>query len=142
MLDLSNCNITDIEEGAFNSLTNLISLKLSNNNIKKIRSKMFSSPHLRDLYLDGNGVEEIETDAFAQLTLQELHLQHNKLQEISVTFPHSLKILDISHNQISTITTDLSKVRFCAIKYRNKCYKRPVEICIFQMHSLQFCIHF
>jgi Leucine-rich repeat (LRR) protein len=117
MLDLSDCNINNIEQGAFNSLNDLISLKLSNNNIRKISSKMFSSSHLRVLYLDGNGLENIENDAFAQLKkLQKLYLQHNTLQEMSITLPGSLNILDISHNHISTIATDLSKVRYFAIK--------------------------
>jgi Leucine-rich repeat (LRR) protein len=121
MLDLSGCNINNIEQGAFNSLNNLVSLKLSNNIIKKISSRMFSSPHLKVLYLDGNSLEDIENDAFVQLKmLQKLYLQHNTLQELPITLPGSLNVLDISHNQISTITMDLSKVRFCTLKYRNK----------------------
>ncbi|KDR09849.1 Leucine-rich repeat and immunoglobulin-like domain containing-NOGO receptor-interacting protein 4 [Zootermopsis nevadensis] len=111
MLDLSGCNIINIEQGAFNSMNNLVSLKLSNNNIKEISSGMFSSSHLKVIYLDGNNLENIENDAFSQLkTLQKLYLQHNKLLDIPITFPGSLNILDISHNHISTITMDLSKI--------------------------------
>jgi Leucine-rich repeat (LRR) protein len=119
ILDLSDCNISDTEQGAFNSLYDLISLKLSNNNIKTMRSKMLSSPHLKVLYLDENGLEKIEHDAFDQLRyLQRLYLQHNALQEVSVAFPSSLHVLDISHNRISSITADSNMVR-----YRNKYYK-------------------
>jgi Leucine-rich repeat (LRR) protein len=119
ILDLSDCSITDFEQGAFNSLFDLISLKLSNNNLKKIRSKMLSPPHLKVLYLDGNGLEEIEYDVFDQLRyLQRLYLQHNALQEMSVAFPSSLHVLDISDNRISSITADLNMVR-----NRNKYYK-------------------
>jgi Leucine-rich repeat (LRR) protein len=129
-LDLSGCNIINIEKGAFNSLNKLVILKLSNNNIKKISSRMFSS-HLRVLYLDGNSLEDIDSDAFAELkALQKLYLQHNRLQEMTSTLPGSLNVLDISHNQISTITMDLSKVRFCTVKYRNKYYKRSLKIYI------------
>jgi Leucine-rich repeat (LRR) protein len=113
ILDLSDCSITDIEQEAFNSLYDLISLKLSNNNIKTISSKMLSPPHLKVLYLDGNGLEKIEHDAFDQLQyLQRLYLQHNTLQEVYVAFPSSLHVLDISHNRISAITADLNMVRY------------------------------
>jgi Leucine-rich repeat (LRR) protein len=123
ILELGDCHITDIEQGAFNSLNDLVSLKLSNNNIKKIGSKMLSSPHLKVLYLDQNGLEEIEYDAFAQLrNLQRLYLQHNTLQKMSVALPNSLQVLDISHNRISAITTDMSMVRFEAFT-ANKCTK-------------------
>lgn len=139
MLDLSGCNIINIEQGAFNSMNNLVSLKLSNNNIKEISSGMFSSSHLKVIYLDGNNLENIENDAFSQLkTLQKLYLQHNKLLDIPITFPGSLNILDISHNHISTITMDLSKVRFCAPKY-NKCVFE-FDIYIYIYFPNVFCI--
>jgi Leucine-rich repeat (LRR) protein len=129
ILDLSECSITDIEQGAFNSLNDLVSLKLSNNNITKISSKMLSSPHLKVLYLDGNCLEKIEYDAFDQLrNLQRLYLQHNKLQEVSVALPSSVHILDISNNRISAFTADLNMVRFNTIKYGNKYYKMCIPI--------------
>lgn len=118
-LDLSGCSITDIEQGAFNSLNDLVSLKLSNNNIRKISSKMLSSPHLKVLYLDGNGLEKIEYDAFDQLrNLQRLYLQHNTLEVVSVALPSSLHILDISHNRISAFTADLNMMN---LKTLNLC---------------------
>lgn len=124
LLDLSECDITGIEDGAFNSLTDLISLKLSKNNILKIGNKTFSSPHLQVLYLDENDLGVIEDDAFAQLPmLQKLHLQHNKLEKMSFTLPSSLNVLDISHNNISSITTDLNKVRFSSFKFSSKYFK-------------------
>jgi Leucine-rich repeat (LRR) protein len=129
LLDLSDCSIIDIEEHAFNSLTDLISLKLSNNYIRKIGNEIFSSPHLQVLYLDGNGLEVIEDNAFAQLPkLQKLHLQHNELEMMSFTLPSSLDVLDISHNHISSITTDLNKVTFSSFKFSNKYFK-----CLFNL---------
>lgn len=123
LLDLTDCDITVIEDGAFNSLTDLVSLKLSENYIRKIGDKTFSS-HLQVLYLDGNGLEVIEDDAFAQLPkLQKLHLQHNKLEKMSFTLPSSLNVLDISHNNILSITTDLHKVRFSSFKFNCKYFK-------------------
>jgi Leucine-rich repeat (LRR) protein len=128
-LDFSECSIIDIEEGAFNSLTDLVSLKLSSNSIRKIYNEIFSSHRLQVLYLDGNGVEVIEDDAFARLpNLQKLYLQHNELETMSFTLPSSLNILDISHNYISSITTDLNKVRFSYFKFRNEYFK-----CLFNL---------
>ena len=128
LFDLTDCDITGIEDGAFNSLTDLNSLKLSENYIRKIGNKTFSSPRLQVLYLDGNGLEVIEDDAFAQLPkLQKLHLQHNKLEKMSFTLPSSLNVLDISHNNILSITTDLNKVRFGSFKFSSKYFK-----CFFQ----------
>lgn len=123
-LDLTDCDIIDIEDGAFNSLTDLINLKLSNNTIREIGNKMLSFPDLQVLYLDGNGLEVIEDDAFAQLPkLQKLLLQHNQLEKMSFTLPSSLNDLDISHNHISSITTDLNKVRFISFKFSSKYFK-------------------
>jgi hypothetical protein len=125
MLDLTECDIIDIEEGAFNSLTDLISLKLSKNTIQRIGNKLFSSPNLQVLYLDGNGLETIEDDAFAQLPkLQKLHLQDNELERMSFKLPSSLKDLDISKNHISSITTDFNKVRFRTFHFSSKYFKR------------------
>jgi len=127
-LDLSDCDITTIEDGAFNSLTELVSLELSDNCIRKIGSKTFSSPRLEVLYLDKCCLEVIEDDAFAQLPmLQKLHLQHNKLEKVFFTLPSSLNVLDISHNNIMFITTDLNKVRFSSFKFSSKYFK-----CFFQ----------
>jgi Leucine-rich repeat (LRR) protein len=118
MFDLIDCDITLIEDGAFNSLTDLKSLKLSENYIRKIGDKTFSSPRLQELYLDRNGLEVIQDDAFAQLPmLKKLYLQHNKLEKMSFTLPSSLNVLDISHNNILSITTDLNKVRFGSVKF-------------------------
>jgi Leucine-rich repeat (LRR) protein len=128
LFDLTDCDITVTEDGAFNSLTELISLKLSENYIRKIGDKTFSSTHLQVLYLDGNGLELIEDDAFAQLPkLKKLYLQHNKLEKMSFTLPSLLNILDISHNNILSITTDLNKVRFGSFKFSSKYFK-----CFFQ----------
>jgi hypothetical protein len=124
LLDMTECKIIDIEEGAFNSLTDLVSLKLSKNTMGRIGNKLFSSPLLQVLYLDENGLETIEDDAFAQLPkLQELHLQYNELETISCTLPSSLNHLDISHNHISSITTDLNKVRFKPFHLSSKYFK-------------------
>jgi Leucine-rich repeat (LRR) protein len=124
ILDLTDCDITAIEDGAFNSLTDLISLKLSENIIRKIGNKTFSSPGLEILYLDRNGLEVIEDDAFAQLPmLRKLRLQNNKLENVFFTLPSSLNILDISHNNILFITTDMNKVRFSSFKFSSKYFK-------------------
>jgi Leucine-rich repeat (LRR) protein len=129
LLDLTDCDIIDIEEGTFNSLTDLNSLKLSKNSIRKIDNKIFSSPHLQVLYLDGNGLEMIEADAFAQLPkLQKLYLQYNELETMSFTLPSSLNDLDISHNHISSITTDLNKVRFRPFHFSSNHFK-----CLFNL---------
>ena len=129
LLDLSQCSIIDIGEGAFNSLNDLISLKLSNNFIRKIGNEIFSSLHLQVLYLDGNGLEAIEDDAFAQLPkLQKLYLQHNELETMSFTLPSSLNVLDISHNHISSVTTDMNKVRFGSFKFSNRYFKCLVSL--------------
>jgi len=123
-LDLTDCDIIDVEDGAFNSLTDLISLKMSENYIRKIGNKTFASPHLQVLYLDRNGLEVIEDGTFALLPkLQKLYLQHNALEKMSFTLPSSLNVLDISHNSISSITTDLNKVRFSSFKFSSKYFR-------------------
>ncbi|KAJ4427794.1 hypothetical protein ANN_25447 [Periplaneta americana] len=120
-LDLSGCNISRIQTGAFDSLVHLVSLNLSNNNIKTLSNDMFACPRLIYLYMDGNALQTIQNTAFSKLQrLMKLHLQHNLLQEISFGLPITLTDLDISHNRISTITstTDLNKLK---LKILNVC---------------------
>ena len=113
-LNLSYCEITEIKEDTFKSLTNLQKLYLSYNEITEIKENTFKSlTNLQELCLGGNQIKEIKEDTFKSLTsLQELYLGGNQINVVkedvfkSLT---SLQILYLSNDQIKEIKEDTFK---------------------------------
>jgi Leucine-rich repeat (LRR) protein len=107
-LDLSNNQINEIKVKTFDSLTNLTSLFLNNNQINEIKVKTFDSlTNLTYLDLSNNQINEINEGTFDSLTdLTGLYLKNNQIIEIKVkTFDSltNLTYLDLSNNQINEI---------------------------------------
>ncbi len=103
ILKLNNCGIEDISKiEGLNSLSNLIELDLSQNNITEINSleRLIS---LQNLYLEGNKITEIKE--LEKLTsLQVLYLFSNKISEIKgLDTLTSLKTLILHNNEITEI---------------------------------------
>ena len=94
----------------FNSLNNLKTLQLDNNQLEHLFRDLFENLHLlQDLGLESNQIKSIEPDAFAELTsLIYLNLRDNQLHFIS-HFLHDLNMLQtlrIGSNGISYIDND------------------------------------
>ena len=108
-LNLSNCNIYDINAMDKCSFKHLILLNLSNNQIKDISPlKQIQFQKLTQLYLEQNKISNIEPLSKIDLThLERLNLSHNNISEISVfdriNAPH-LKYLNLNYNLIDDIT--------------------------------------
>lgn len=81
-LKLKNCKIGEIQEGAFNGLTQLNILDLSNNDLKVFDMQLIasSSPDLRNISLANNAIESLEDyNNTALPNLLELDISNNKL---------------------------------------------------------------
>lgn len=114
-------NISELIEDDFKNALNLTKLNLQDNQLKIIKTGVFSShPNkilkhpdgdfplhkLRELILFRNEISEIEANALNSDSLERLHLQFNKLQAIRqgmfAGLP-SLNFLVLHNNQIETI---------------------------------------
>lgn len=83
---MADNQIIQIEEDAFDSLTNLETLDLSQNVIIGLPAKIFQLPNLRKLYLSGNPL---------------IHKDLNTLTQTTVRAP--LELLDISNCKIRVL---------------------------------------
>lgn len=101
-------NLVAIKKDDFNLAGNLEILKLENNQIKVLPTKVFeSAKKLTRLELPRNGIETIEDQAFKGLSkLENLHLNDNSLVEIKqYTFAgaDNLEGLFLQNNKIESI---------------------------------------
>ncbi|GFY61424.1 slit homolog 2 protein [Trichonephila inaurata madagascariensis] len=83
-LDLSNNEITELEDGAFHGANQLTDLLLTENKLKDVQSKMFTGiPNLKTLMLRTNLLTCISNDTFSGLeSLQLLSLYDNRITHI------------------------------------------------------------
>ena len=94
--------MTNIDETAFQSLTNLRLLDLSNNFLKKVSIQL---PDSLELLVIANNALSVWPLANTPTNLTELELQDNKIEDI---FPHdqevnNLKIMNLSSNHIEVL---------------------------------------
>lgn len=94
---LRNCRLGQIDDHAFDGLSNLIELDLSNNLLTSIPAATFRSiTSLRDLTLASNPIQKIEGHAFNNvLSLNKLDMSHCDLQTIA---PQAFEGLDALHS--------------------------------------------
>ena len=120
-LFLRNCRLGQIDDKAFQGLTNLIELDLSHNLLTSVPSATFQYiTSLRDLTLASNPISKIESHAFSNiLSLTKLDVSHCDLQSISASAfekldaLHSLKLNGnkLSELRVKTVET-LSKLHW------------------------------
>jgi Leucine-rich repeat (LRR) protein len=104
VLDLSSNAVSNIEELGVAFLPALRTLKLSRNDISRIKS-FRGCGLLRELHLDANRLRAIDEGALNGLTsLRTLHLQENGLKTLgALTALQNLQLLDLSSNRVSDI---------------------------------------
>lgn len=104
VLDLSDMDLTEIPDDL---PSNIDSLNLSNNRIKKIENNLFRHSTISDLNLSNNKIKKIDRDSFSSLILLEnLDLSYNEIEEIENNFfnyPFSIENLNLSNNKIKKI---------------------------------------
>ncbi|XP_074597795.1 uncharacterized protein LOC141852625 [Brevipalpus obovatus] len=104
-----DCKLTAIENGAFNQLSVMKSLRLSRNKLKEIKSTHFADqhPHLKQIDLSHNLIETLATSLFNQFpSLQELNLSNNRLVKLDWLRPvlKKLDFIDLTDNPIDCKT--------------------------------------
>ena len=106
-LDLTDNKIRTINLNAFTGLNNLITLKLSQNNIFKIEKNSFSLFSLLNLELKNNSIERIESFSFTNTkNLKTLDLSMNKLTIIQANVFNDmteLVHLNLKYNEITNV---------------------------------------
>lgn len=110
-IEISDCNVRNIENGTFDNLSELEELVLEWNRLAAIDVNLLRGLHsLRILDLSRNEIERIENGTFINLSkLESLMLANNNLKSLNCgTFSglHSLKKFDISYSNIEKIEKD------------------------------------
>jgi len=105
-LDLSNNQLENVPE--ISNETEISTLYINNNNIKKIISHTFvHMPKLMKLLMGNNQIDNIDVNAFAHLiVLEELDLSKNMLSSLPERWTESLvslKYLDLSDNKFTSL---------------------------------------
>jgi hypothetical protein len=120
-LFLRNCRLGQIDDRAFEGLTNLIELDLSHNLLTSVPAATFQYiTSLRDLTLASNPIQKIESHAFNNVpSLTKLDVSHCELQSISASAfesldaLHSLKLNGNKLSELRSKTVDtLSKLHW------------------------------
>ena len=116
-LDLSQNKLETLHPKAFEGLKQLKDLNLGHNQITNIHPVIFSHLiNLQSLILSGNRLRSIEPNTFSNLaSLSHLLLDLNQLnhpldQKIFAKMKSSLKVLDLSHNQLESINEALKSL--------------------------------
>ena len=104
-LDLSNQQITTLDNDHFNAFTMLTSLNLSNNLIKQLPNQIFSSlNHLININLSNNRLSLLPNDLFKSLkSIKKINISNNQIKDISVEVFQSINKLDqinMSNNEL------------------------------------------
>lgn len=82
---LRSCHLGQIDDAAFEGLTNLVELDLSHNLLTSVPTATLTAlPSLRDFTLSGNAIQKIEREAFGPVPqLVKLDLSHCEIQMIA-----------------------------------------------------------
>jgi hypothetical protein len=104
-LDLSNKQITTLDNDHLNAFTMLTSLNLSNNLIEQLPNQIFSSlNHLININLSNNRLSTLPNDLFKSLkSIKKINISNNQIKEISVEVFQSINKLDqinMSNNEL------------------------------------------
>ena len=93
---MARCSLKQIDRSAFNGLTNLIDLDLSNNLLTSVPSHALESiPQLRELKLNGNPLIRLNNHALAAVSqLVRLEMANCQLKALEARAFHGLELLE------------------------------------------------
>ncbi|XP_062379495.1 toll-like receptor 3 isoform X2 [Sardina pilchardus] len=125
LLDLSNNNIANINEGLLEGLIHLKILRLQHNNLARLWKRanpggpvlfLKTLYSLTNLQMDSNGLDEVPVDAFRGLTnLRELSLSGNILDKLyKPVFDDltSLRVLQMQKNTVTSVPKEVFQPAF------------------------------
>ena len=113
-LNMSFCNVSEIQSEFFASMRNLLVLDMSYNNLEVFKSDIFhAQKKLNHLYLAGNAeIHTIEPRAFTGLeSLKVFELKYAHVKHLSKDAFHSLETLtiDLSNNKFDLVDDEIFK---------------------------------
>ena len=130
---LTKNKITFLSLGMFSKLKFLQSLNLSNNLLTNLdKCNFIGANNIQFLNLSFNKINKINEDSFIYLPqLESLWLKKNKLKNFKINMSfNKLKDLDLSHNKLSTLSTEMCNfinLEIINLQY-NKLTSLPAEI--------------
>ena len=147
-LNITNCNFTDniIDSSVFAISAHIISLVITNSNIKLVRRGSFQSMiRLQLIDLHDNDIHEIFSFGFMGLqSMVDLNLSRfgiSNLHDMSFFGMPNLEHLDLSSNRITTITYSmchgLFAIRTIDMRFNKIMFLEPLRLMsIFSMHTV------
>lgn len=82
VLDLSNNRLEELEPAELHRLTNLVSLKLANNNLSKLPNNFVQFRGLRSLNISSNNFKELPEQVYNLRSLADLDISFNKISSL------------------------------------------------------------
>ena len=109
VLDIKEIGLTQIEGGAFQDLTNLSKVSITQNKIKSLPDSLFATTQLMSLTLSGLGEIQVSSLTFQGLkNLSSFHFHGNKLQILGPSVfgdRSNLQDLNLENNELRSMST-------------------------------------
>lgn len=123
VLQLTKCNISDIEPEAFSTQIRLKEINLSGNRLTHIPARLFANTKaIVKIDMSNNNLEILEDSLFQELlNLNVLNLSGNRLSNFPVNLPRVLTYLNLENNLINVIQNN---VKLPNLQHLNLCQNR------------------
>ena len=123
VLQMTKCNVSDIEPDAFDTLVRLKEINLSGNHLKYVPARLFANTKaIVKIDLSNNHLEILNEGLFQELlNLNILDLSGNRLSNFPANLPRVLTSLNLENNFINVIQNN---IRLSNLQHLNLCQNR------------------